>query len=48
MLFIRGYVTSGVPSIRGTKKFPNPPIVKGITVKEIITNACLVINELNT
>jgi len=33
MLFIREYAISGVPSIRGTKKFPNPPIIKGITVK---------------
>jgi len=36
---IRGYVISGVPSISGTKKFPNPPIMNGFTVKKIITNA---------
>jgi hypothetical protein len=39
-----GYAIS-VPSIKDTKKFPNPPI---ITVKKTITNACLAINELNT
>jgi hypothetical protein len=39
---------SGVPSINGTRKFPNPPIMKGITVKKIIINACLIINELKT
>lgn len=37
---------SGVPSIRGTRKFPNPPIMKGITIKKIIMNACLVTKEL--
>jgi len=39
ILFIRGYAISGVPNIRGTRKFPNPPIINGITVKKIITNA---------
>jgi len=39
MLFIRGYAISGVPNINGTRKFPNPPIMNGITVKKIITNA---------
>lgn len=34
---------SGAPSIKGTKKFPNPPIMKGITIKKIIMNAWLVI-----
>jgi hypothetical protein len=51
ILFIRGYAISGIPSIRGTKKCPNPPIIKDITVKKIITYykyLCLVINKLNT
>jgi len=30
---------SGDPSINGIKKFPNPPIIKGIIVKKIIINA---------
>lgn len=37
---------SGAPNIKGIRKFPNPPIMKGITVKKIIMNACLVIREL--
>jgi hypothetical protein len=39
MLFIRGNAMSGAPSIRGTNQFPNPPIIIGITIKKIITNA---------
>ena len=46
ILFIRGYAISGDPSIKGTKKLPNPPIIKGITIKKIIIKACLVTNEL--
>lgn len=34
---------SGAPSIRGIRKFPNPPIMNGITIKKIMTNAWLVI-----
>ena len=30
---------AGEPSINGIKKFPNPPIIKGITIKKIIINA---------
>ncbi|SGA03443.1 Uncharacterised protein [Chlamydia abortus] len=30
---------SGAPIIRGTSQFPNPPIIMGITMKKIITNA---------
>lgn len=26
----------------GTRKFPNPPIVNGITMKKIMINACIV------
>lgn len=39
MLFIRGNAISGAPSINGTNQFPNPPIMIGITMKKIITNA---------
>lgn len=30
---------SGAPSIRGIRKFPNPPIMNGITMKKIIMKA---------
>lgn len=39
MLFIRGKAMSGAPIINGTSQFPNPPIIIGITMKKIITNA---------
>lgn len=39
MLFIRGKAISGAPNIKGTNQFPNPPIIIGITIKKIITNA---------
>lgn len=39
ILFIRGKAISGAPSISGTIQFPNPPIIIGITMKKIITNA---------
>lgn len=39
ILFIRGNAMSGAPIIRGTSQFPNPPIMIGITMKKIITNA---------
>lgn len=39
MLFIRGNAMSGAPSIIGTSQLPNPPIMIGITIKKIITNA---------
>ena len=38
-LFIRGKAISGDPNIIGIKKFPNPPIIKGITIKKINKNA---------
>lgn len=41
-LFIRGNAMSGAPIIRGRSQFPNPPIMMGITMKKIITNACAV------
>jgi hypothetical protein len=34
------------PIINGTKRFPNPPIKVGITMKKIIKNACPVTNTL--
>lgn len=39
MLFIRGNAMSGAPIISGISQFPNPPIMMGITIKKIITNA---------
>ena len=39
MLFIRGNAMSGAPTIRGISQLPNPPIMIGITIKKIITNA---------
>lgn len=39
ILFIRGNAMSGAPIIRGTNQFPKPPIMIGITMKKIITNA---------
>jgi hypothetical protein len=30
---------SGAPNMRGSIQFPNPPIIIGITMKKIITNA---------
>lgn len=37
---------SGIPKISGIKKFPNPPIITGITKKKIIINAWVVTIEL--
>lgn len=39
ILFIRGNAISGAPIISGTSQFPKPPIMIGITIKKIITNA---------
>lgn len=39
ILFIRGKLMSGAPIKIGTIQFPNPPIIKGITIKKIITKA---------
>lgn len=39
ILFIRGNAISGAPIIIGTRKLPKPPIITGITMKKIITNA---------
>lgn len=42
ILFIRGKAMSGAPIISGISQFPKPPIIIGITIKKIITNACAV------
>ena len=42
MLFNLGNAISGAPMYNGTNQFPNPPIITGITKKNIITNACAV------
>lgn len=42
MLFMRGKAMSGAPIMSGTSQLPNPPIIIGITIKKIITNACAV------
>jgi hypothetical protein len=39
ILFIRGNAISGAPIIIGTNQLPNAPIIMGITIKNIITNA---------
>jgi len=39
ILFIRGKAISCAPIIIGTSQLPNPPIIIGITMKKIITNA---------
>lgn len=39
ILFIRGKAMSGAPIIKGISHFPNPPIIMGITIKNIITKA---------
>ena len=42
ILFNLGNAISGAPIINGTNQLPNPPINTGITIKNIITNACAV------
>ena len=42
-MFNLGKAISGPPTSNGNKKFPNPPIRAGITIKKIITIACAVI-----
>jgi hypothetical protein len=41
-LFRRGKAISGAANIKGISQFPKPPIIIGITMKKIITNACAV------
>lgn len=45
-LFNLGNAISAAPSIRGTNQLPKPPIIAGITIKNIITNACAVTTTL--
>lgn len=46
MLFIRGNAMSGAPIISGTSQLPNPPIIIGMTIKKIMTNAWAVTTTL--
>jgi hypothetical protein len=46
ILFNLGNAMSGAPIISGTNQFPNPPINAGITMKNIIINACAVTTAL--
>jgi len=39
ILFKRGNAISGAPIINGTNQFPKPPIIAGITIKNIIIKA---------
>lgn len=39
ILFRRGNAMSGAPIIRGTNQFPKPPVMMGMTIKKIMTNA---------
>lgn len=48
MFFIRGKAMSGAPIISGVNHFPKPPIIIGITLKNIITNAWAVTTTLYT
>jgi hypothetical protein len=43
MLLSLGNAISGPPTNKGSKKLPNPPIIAGITMKNIIIIACAVI-----
>lgn len=46
IFFIRGKAMSGAPIIRGINHLPNPPIIIGITIKNIITKAWAVTTTL--
>jgi hypothetical protein len=43
ILFNLGKAISGPPTNKGNKKLPKPPIIAGITIKNIISIACAVI-----
>jgi len=45
-LFKRGNAISGAPIIKGTNQLPKPPIIAGITIKNIIIKACAVTTTL--
>jgi hypothetical protein len=38
-LLSRGNAISGAPIISGINQFPKPPIIAGMTMEKIITNA---------
>jgi len=42
MLLSLGKAISGAPSISGTNQLPHPPIIIGITIKNIMISACAV------
>jgi len=46
MFFIRGKAISGAPIMRGINQFPKPPIIIGITIKNIMTKAWAVTTTL--
>lgn len=46
ILFIRGKAISGEPIIKGISQLPNPPIIMGMIMKKIITNAWAVTKTL--
>lgn len=46
IFFIRGKAMSGAPIIKGINQFPNPPIIIGITMKNIMTRAWAVTTTL--
>ena len=46
ILFILGNALSDEPIIRGTKRFPNPPINTGVIMKKISRIACSVTRTL--
>jgi hypothetical protein len=41
-LFNLGKAISAAPNIKGTNQLPKPPIIAGITIKNIIIKACAV------
>jgi len=46
ILFNLGNAISGAPIYKGTNQLPYPPIITGITKKNIITKACAVMITL--
>ena len=46
MLFMRGKAMSGAPIISGTNQLPNPPIIAGMTMKNIMISPCAVMSTL--
>jgi hypothetical protein len=46
MLFILGKAMSGAPIIKGTNQLPKPPIMAGMTMKNIMISPCPVVKTL--